>query len=251
MFSIKGRSVLLFLMCLGVAYAAVGQAPSTTTPDLNGAWGPYRGGRGADPRFTAPPASPIVLKAQYAKAWEERRAAATAATQRGEPLPTNGALCVPYGFPTMMSVAVYPVEFVQTAKQINVISEAFSEVRRIYLGKPQLPADEVPPGYYGRSVGRWQGDTLVVDTVGIRENVQYQVVPHSDQMRITERIRLVAPNILHDQITIEDPVYLEKPIVYTLAYQRLQNYEMVEFVCDNNREFVDEKGVVRMKVREK
>ena len=70
-------------------------------------------------------------------------------------------------------------------------------------------------------------------------------------MRITERIRLVAPNILHDQITIEDPAYLEKPIVYTLAYQRLQNYEMVEFVCDNNREFVDEKGVVRMKVREK
>jgi hypothetical protein len=191
------------------------------------------------------------LKPQYAKAWEESRAAATAATQRGEPLPTNGALCVPYGVPTMMSVAVYPVEFIQTAKQITIVSEAFSEVRRVYLGKPQLPIDEVPPGYYGRSVGRWEGDTLVVDTVGIRESVQYQRVPHSDQMRITERIRLIAPNILHDQITIEDPVFLEKPIVYTLAYSRLQNYEMVEFVCDNNREFVDEKGVVRMRVREK
>lgn len=251
MFSIKSRIALILVLCSAASLAGGFQGQSTAIPDLNGAWGPYRGGRGADPRFTAPAAGPIVLKAQYAKAWEERRAAETAATQRGEPLPTNGALCVPYGFPTMMSVAVYPVEFIQTAKQINVISEAFSEVRRIYLGKPQTPIDEVPPGYYGRSVGRWEGDTLVVDTVGIRENVQYQRVPHSDQMRITERIRLVAPNILHDQITIEDPVYLEKPIVYTLAYQRLQNYEMVEFVCDNNREFVDEKGVVRMRVREK
>jgi hypothetical protein len=46
-------------------------------------------------------------------------------------------------------------------------------------------------------------------------------------------------------------VVLEKPMVYTLAYQRLPEYEMVEFVCDNNREFIDEKGVVRMKVKDK
>jgi hypothetical protein len=240
------------MLCFSVLLAPSFRAQSASPPpDLSGAWGPYRAARGADPRFTPPAASPIVLKPQYAKAWEESRAAATAATQRGEPLPTNGALCVPYGVPTMMSVAVYPVEFIQTPKQITIVSEAFSEVRRVYLGKPQLPIDEVPPGYYGRSVGRWEGDTLVVDTVGIRESVQYQRVPHSDQMRITERIRLVAPNILHDQITIEDPVFLEKPIVYTLAYSRLQNYEMVEFICDNNREYVDEKGVVRMRVREK
>jgi len=146
---------------------------------------------------------------------------------------------------------VYPVEFIQTPKQITVIAEAFSEVRRIYLDRPQAKIDEVPPGYYGRSVGRWEGDTLVVDTVGIKESVQYQRIPHSDQMRITERIRFVAPDVLHDQITIEDPVTLEKPFTYTLAYRRMPNYEMVEFVCDNNREYVDEQGVVRLKVREK
>ena len=160
-------------------------------------------------------------------------------------------LCVPYGVPTMMSVAVYPVEFIQTPKQITIISEAFSEVRRIYMDKPQAKIDEVPPGYYGRSVGRWDGDTLVVDTVGIKDTVQYQRIPHSDQMRITERIRLAAPNILHDQITIEDPVVLEKPITYTLAYSRMPDYEMVEFVCDNNREYVDANGVVRMRTRGK
>lgn len=248
------KSVLFALVaicCCALLAPSIRSQTAATPPDITGTWGPYRAARGADPRFTPPAASPIVLKAQYAKAYEERRAAAAAATQRGEPLPTNGALCVPYGVPTMMSVAVYPVEFIQTPKQITIISEAFSEVRRVYMGKPQLPIDEVPPGYYGRSVGKWEGDTLVVDTVGIRESVQYQTVPHSDQMRITERIRLLSPNILHDQITIEDPVYLEKPIVYTLAYSRLQNYEMVEFVCDNNREYVDEKGVVRIKVREK
>ena len=76
-------------------------------------------------------------------------------------------------------------------------------------------------------------------------------MPHSEKMRITERIKLVTPDVMHDQITIDDPVVLEKPMVYTLAYKRLPNYEMVEFVCDNNREYVDEKGVVRMKVKDK
>ena len=226
-----------------------GSAFAQARPDFSGAWGTYRGGRGGDPTLAAVAAAPPVLKPEYAKAYADRRAAETAATQRGEPVATNGTLCVPYGVPTMMSVAVYPVEFIQTPRQITIISEAFSEVRRIYMDKPQMKIDDVPPGYYGRSVGRWEGDTLVVDTVGIKEAVQYQRMPHSDQMRITERIRLAAPNILHNQITIEDPVVLEKPITYTLAYSRMANYEMVEFVCDNNREYVDANGVVRMRIR--
>jgi hypothetical protein len=236
---------LCFLLLAGVS------AYAQARPDFTGTYGPYRGARGADPKLAAVPASPIVLKPAYAKDYEARRAAEQAATQRGEPLATTGSQCVPYGVPTMMSVAVYPVEFIQSAKQVTIISEAFSEVRRIYLDRPQLKIDEVPPGFYGRSVGRWEGDTLVVDTVGIKETVRYQGVPHSDQMRVTERIRLVAPDILHDQITIEDPVMLEKPITYTLAFRRMPDYEMVEFICENNREYVDEKGVVRMRVREK
>lgn len=243
------RPVLMVLtsLCAFALLASIGESQSR--PDLSGVWGPYRGGRGADPRFAAVPAAPPVLKPAYAKSYADRRAAEAAATSRGEPVATNGTLCVPYGVPTMMSVASYPVEFIQTPKQITIVTEAFGEVRRIFMDKPQTKIDDVPPGYYGRSVGRWEGDTLVVDTVGIKEAVQYQRIPHSDQMRITERIRLVAPNILHDQITIEDPVVLEKTITYTLAYQRLPDYEMVEFVCDNNREYVDANGVVRMRTR--
>jgi hypothetical protein len=151
-----------------------------------------------------------------------------------------------------MSVALYPIEILPSAKQVTIITEAFSEVRRVYMGEQQQPIDEVPPGYYGHSVGRWEGDTLVIDTVGIKESiVAYQNLPHSNQMRITERIRLVAPDYLHDQITIEDPVALEKPVTYTLAYRRLPNYKMVEFVCENNREYLDEKGAVKMKLRER
>jgi len=239
----------------GLALATLlpfGWAQSAKTPDLTGVWGTFKGGKGPNAKFAAPPAGQLVLKPEYAKPYEARRAKEAEANQRGEQLANSGAQCVPYGVPTMMSVAVYPVEIVQTPKQVTIISEAFSEVRRVYLDRPQLPLDDVPPGYYGRSVGHWEGDTLVVDTIGIKTSVNgYRGMPHSEQMHVTERMKLVAPDVLHDQITIDDPVVLEKPMVYTLAYQRLPDYEMVEFVCDNNREFIDEKGVVRMKVKDK
>src|SRR5438477_2044772 len=209
----------------GAAYAQSKSNPS----DLSGAWGPYRGGRGADPKLAPPPATPIVLKPEYAKPYEARRAAEAEANRRGEPLASSGVLCVPYGMPSMMAVAVYPIEIIQTPKQVTIVAEAFSEVRRIYIDRPQTKIDEVPPGYYGRSVGHWEGDTLVIDTVGIKETVQYQRMPHSDQMHIIERMRLVAPDVLHDQITIEDPVVLEKSYTYTLSYRRMPDYEMVEF----------------------
>ena len=54
--------------------------------------------------------------------------------------------------------------------------------------------------------------------------------------------------MLHDQITIDDPVVLEKPVTYTLAYRRMPGYKMVEFVCENNREYIDEQGKVRMRL---
>ncbi|MCU1335054.1 MAG: hypothetical protein JWO19_635 [Bryobacterales bacterium] len=244
-------------------YATLGLAASLATvlpfawaqsaknpPDLTGVWGTFRAA--GNTKFAPPPAGQLVLKPEYAKPYEARRALEADANKRGEQLANGSAQCVPYGVPTMMAVAVYPVEIIQTPKQVTIISEAFSEVRRVYLDRPQSPLEDVAPGYYGHSVGHWDGDTLVVDTIGIKTSVNgYRGMPHSEQMRVTERLRLAAPDILHDQITIEDPVVLEKPITYTLAYQRVPNYEMVEFVCDNNREYVDDKGVVRMRVKER
>lgn len=228
------------------------QGQSKNPPNFTGTWDPYRGGRGGNDPLAPPAAGPLVLKPEYAKPYEERRALEAAANQRGEQLANGGAQCVPYGMPTMMAIATYPMEILQTANQVTIVTEAFSEVRRIYLNRPQLPIDDVAPGYYGRSVGHWEGETLVVDTVGIKPTVRgYREMPHSDQMRISERFRLVSPDVLHNQITIEDPVVLEKPVTYTLAFKRAPDYEMVEFVCDNNREYVDEKGIIRMRVSDR
>ena len=218
--------------CIGVvvlcaiAFATPAAAQDQARPSLTGVWAPFGGGRGADPAVAPPPAGPVVLKPAYAKDYLAQRAADAEATKRGEPPASASAACVPYGMPRMMAVASYPVEILETSGQFTIITEAFSEVRRVFMGQPQLPIDEVPPGYYGHSVGRWDGETLVIDTVGIKESVPgYQNIPHSDQMRITERLRLVTPDVLHNQITIDDPVVLEKPVVYTLAYRRMRGLQ--------------------------
>jgi hypothetical protein len=247
------KEVGLLTLMVSTLFGPLAQAqPVPDARNITGVWAPYRAPRGSDPKLSPPPASPIVLKGEYAKAYEERRAAEAEASKRGEPLATLGSQCVPYGMPTMMSVASYPAEILQTAGQVTIITEAFSEVRRVYLDKPQEKIEDVAPGYYGRSVGKWEGDTLVIDTIAIKTSVAgYRGIPHSDQMRITERIRKITPDVLHNQITIEDPVTLEKPMTYTLAYQRLPGYEMVEFVCENNRGYVDEKGSLRIKLRDR
>jgi hypothetical protein len=248
---IRVTPLLLLLLLLPALLPA--QPKPATHPDLTGVWAPFRGGPGADPKVVAPPAGPLVLKPEYAKPYDERRKIEAEATQRGEPLATGGARCVPYGVPTMMSVAFYPLEVIQTPKQVTLITEAFSEVRRVYMDRPQQNPEDVAPGYYGRSIGRWDGDALVVDTVAIKPTVAgYRGMPHSEKMRVTERFKMIGADYLHDTITIEDPVVLEKPVTYTLGYKRMApDYEMVEFVCDNNREFVDENGVVHLKLHDK
>jgi hypothetical protein len=226
------------LVLFGCAIAALAQA------DVSGIWRPSPGGR-------AGTVAPLPLNPPYKERYEALRAREREAAARGEQLATRG-LCEPYGMPAMMQVAIYPMEVIQTPKQVTIIAEAFSEVRRIYIGKPQLPLDDVDPGFYGHSVGHWEDGTLVVDTIGIKESVRgYQEMPHSDKMRITERIQRVAADTLEDQITIDDPIVLSKPVTHTISYRLVPNYEMVEFVCENNREYVDENGIVRMKLRDK
>jgi hypothetical protein len=221
------------------------EAQSTPPPDLTGSWERYRGpvGDSANP----PPEMPPPLKSNLLAEWEARRAAQRAADERGEPLASNVTHCIPDGMPSMMS-GPFPFEIVQNATQINIAQEAYSQIRRIYLGKPQVTLDDIELGFYGRSVGEWQGDTLVVDTIGIKEYVRYRDVPHSRDMRITERFKLVRPDILWDEITIEDPAMLEKPWTVTFAYRRMPDYEIIEYVCEDNREYADDGGVTRLRI---
>jgi hypothetical protein len=194
------------------------------------------------PAETDPP-----LKPEHLEAWEQRRAEARAADARGEPLATGYTFCLPDGMPSMMA-GPFPFEFLQSPDQVTIVQEAYNQIRRIYLDKPQAEWADIEPGFYGRSVGRWENGTLIVDTIGIKDYVRFRDVPHSPRMHIIERIRLVTPDVLWDQITIEDPEVLEEPWTVTFAYQRMPDYEILEYVCEDNREYADEDGVTRLRL---
>ena len=249
----SGLFIVIAAAAVGAAHVQPATAADKATANFTGQWSAYPGFRGAppDPKLVPPPATPLLLKPKYKAAYEQMRAKQVESDKRGEPLSNASTQCLPNGMPQMMS-AIYPVEFLQTGSQVTIIAEAMSQVRRIYLDKPQAKIEDVPPGYFGHSVGHWEGETLVVDTIGVREDVVgYKDMPHSDQMHIRERLHLLAPDILHDQITIEDPTVLEKPFTYTVGFRRLSNYEMLEYVCENNRDYVDENGVTRMRLQQK
>jgi hypothetical protein len=239
----RPRLVAGGLLAAWIASASLyAQQPGTPgVPDITGSYERYRGAP------APPPAPPPPLKPKYREEWEAKVRAVREAEARGEPLASNVTSCIPDGMPGMMA-GPFPMEILQSRGQVTIIQEAYNQVRRILLDQPQKPIEEVEPGFYGRSVGRWEGDTLVVDTVGIKESVRYQNVPHSSQMRIRERIHPVAPGIVWDEVTIEDPVTLEQPWTFTFAYKRMPGYTLLEYICEDNREYADEQGRQRIRL---
>jgi hypothetical protein len=197
-----------------------------------------------------PPAAPIPpppLKAEHKSAWEAHRKAVADAEAAGKPLFTNYTACLPDGMPAMM-MGMFPMEVLQTPGQVTIIQEAYNQVRRIYMGA-ELPAfEDAEPLYWGHSSGKWEGDTLVVTTVGIKEDVRFRDAPHSNQMRIVERLRLLSPNMMEDVVTVTDPVYLDAPWQWRWVYKRMPGYKMLEYVCESNREYRDESGAARLRI---
>ena len=238
----RARHIPGFVSAMAVALvvllrvSGIAQVKPAQVPDVTGSW----------ERVFAPPASDPPLKPQYLKEWQTRVQATREASAKGQPLATNNVHCIPEGMPAMMN-AQFPMEILQSRGQVTIIEEAFTQVRRILLDRPQKPIDEVEPGFFGHSVGRWDGDALVVDTIGIKESVRFRDAPHSKEMRIRERIHLVSPTELRNEMTIEDPAMLEKPWQVNFAYRRMPEYTLLEYVCEDNREYADEQG--RQKIR--
>lgn len=145
--------------------------------------------------------------------------------------------CIPYGFPRIVGGSPGPLEFIVTPKEVWIIYQYFQQIRRIYMDVPHKPADERWPTYYGESVGKWEGDTLVVDTVGSKAGRYDRTgAPYSDQTHSVERIRKVGADTIEDQITIEDPVMLAKPWVVTRKYKKQpEGARIGEFYCEVNR----------------
>ena len=99
------RAAMLTLVVAAWVAPATAWAQASAPANITGAGGPL-GGRGVDPKLAPPPATPLVLKPEYAAAYEARRAADAEATRRGEPPPSDATACMPYGFPRMMAVAL-------------------------------------------------------------------------------------------------------------------------------------------------
>ncbi len=235
------------------AKAAAGKsagASGASVHGITGTWNRYPEiDEKPDPKF--PPASPVPpppLKAQYLADWQAQQKAAKDADARGQPLFTDYVQCLPDGMPAMM-MGMFPMEVLQTPGQVTVIQEAYNQVRRVYLNEKQIPLEDAEPGYWGHSVGHWEGETLVIDTVGIKPNVKFRGAPHSDQLRIRERLTLIPPKYMQDEVTVEDPVYLTAPWNFVYKYKRYPGYKMNEYVCDSNREYKDsENGGTRLRI---
>lgn len=240
-------SAVMLMACLSVGVSA-SEAPA----DFSGTWERY-----PDPyavftedAFAADPPAPDggpKLKEPYAREYEEYVKRKAEATRQGKPLADASTQCLPEGMPTIMG-AIYPIEIVQTPQQIVVLAEFLTQTRRIYLNEEMPDEEEIFPGYNGYSVGHWEGETLVVETIGVREDVTFYAIPHSAQMRIVERLRLTAPDRLENQVTIHDPVYLAEPYRFTFGYRRNPEYRIMEYICDNNRNRFDEDGNVSLEV---
>ena len=232
------------------AYGAAG-----ATPDFSGTWerfpDPYAAFANTpfadDP---PPPEGGPRLKEPYASAYKKLQQRRAEAIKAGKPLVDASTQCMPEGMPTIMA-AVYPIEILQTPRQIVVLAEFLTQTRRIYLNEKMPAFEDISPGYNGYSVGHWQGDTLVVQTIGIREDIKFVEAPHSAQMKVTERLRLTAPDRLEDQVTIEDPSILAKPYTFTFGFKRNPSYRIMEYICDNNRYRFDAQGGTSLQVAPK
>jgi hypothetical protein len=161
---------------------------------------------------------------------------------KAEPNEDPSAVCLPPGMPNSMNQP-YPVEFLMTPGKVTMIIEAFQQVRHIYTDGRPLPEDP-EERFQGTSVGHWEGDTLVVETIGFSPLVHLQGgVPHSDKMKIVERMRLTAPDTMSIETTVTDPEALAQPWVSQKTLTRHRTWTISEYVCEeNNRNVRDQSG---------
>ena len=155
------------------------------------------------------------------------------------------ANCMPMGIP-QFHMQPQPRKIIQTPKLIVVHYEANYGLRYIYMDGRKLPPQGEPqPWWYGYSVGRWEGDTLVVETNNLRgaESGPYDGwldvhgSPYSDQATFTERIRRPIFGKLEIDVTLEDPKAYAKPFTVRINQRVMVDEEPIEFVCNENQQF--------------
>jgi len=148
--------------------------------------------------------------------------------------------CLPHGIPRLMYVPL-PIEIFQVPGRVLMYVEAGNQLRQIHLDRGHR--EDTGPTYNGDSIGKWEGDTLVVDTVGFNNItwLDHAGLPHSEDLHVVERIRRVDHNTLVDDFTIEDPKAYTKSWTASQTYHLKPGWEIAEYVCDNNKYVYHEK----------
>lgn len=208
-------------------------------PDLSGVWTP-----GAIDKFeagstTAPPWTPAIARQVEAlKALE------------AEGKPRNIYIdCLPEGLPSSVTQTLNSVEFLVTPGRVTILGEFDgNRLRRIWTDGRGHPADP-DPTFSGHSVGHWEGNSLVVDTVGFLPEVYIPMgqgvgIPNNGDMHVTERITLTGPDTIRDDIVVTAPKVLAAPwkASRTFARHRQRKFDLVESSCRQG-DFFEDKDV--------
>jgi hypothetical protein len=189
-------------------------------PDWSGVWAPSRpsapprGAQGGAGGFVF--GADVPLKPKYAAMRDERMAAVRGDRGRDKIPLSNSGLCLPNGTPANMGPVAH--EYLFTPGRVTIVLEN-SEVRRIWSdGRPHVPDDQVNPSFSGDSIGHWEGDTLVVDTINIFPEAELFIGRRvTGQTHVKERITREGNRMRIDTV-VEDPELFTKPWVYTRWY---------------------------------
>ena len=199
-------------------------------PDLNGIW-EMTFGRGG---FPAP--AQLSFTPKYAAILKDFQ------TAPAQDSPMSN--CVPPGMPGIMAQPD-PIEILYTPGMVTVIAEAFMQVRHIYTDGRSHP-DDPDLTFNGHSIGHWDGDTLLVDSVGFTKDTPLGMnmgMRHSEKMHVVERFHLKDPTTLEIATSIDDPEALAKPWTRVISYARHSDWTLAEYICQqNNRNSVDAAG---------
>jgi hypothetical protein len=146
----------------------------------------------------------------------------------------------PHSFPigiTQLHNHPQPRKIIQTPSVIVILYEANGGIRQIFTDGRPLPGNDPQPWWYGYSIGKWEGDTLVVETTGFRDGGWLDVngAPLTDAAKMTERIRRPNYGSLEIDVTVDDPKAYTKPwTAVTIRQRLLPDDELIEFVCAEN-----------------
>jgi hypothetical protein len=170
-----------------------------------------------------------------------------AARARGENLQSAVANCIPPGLLGIMAQP-YPIEFLFTPGKVTIAIETHSQMRRIFTdGRPH--PDDPDPAWHGHSIGRWEGDTLVADTVALDPMVPLDDqtgllgVGLSQKAHVVERIRMVDDGHLRITTTVDDPENFLEPWTFVRTYLRHRDWDLRDYICEqNNHDGADSQG---------